>query len=336
MINHTGKVKAMIMAAGVGSRLDPLTKELPKPLIPIFNVPVMDILMKKLADNNIQDVVANTYYLSDKIFSHYKNNQFNINLELIKEENLSGTAGGLKKCQFFFAPEDTIIVLSGDGISNVDIQKALNAHFKSNAIATIGIKEIEKNEVSKFGVVVTDEDGFIIEFQEKPAIQDAKSSCINTGIYVFNYKIFDYIPENTFFDFAKDVFPKLLMERQLATFKINEYWSDIGTLEQYKQTVKDIIDGTCEFEFAQKNDFKFLSDTKNVKRCINSTIGTDCNFGENVEIKNSILWDNVKVFADVRIENSVIGSNSVIKRDVINEIVGSNEILENNSVKLCT
>lgn len=337
MINsNTGKVKAMIMAAGVGSRLDPLTKDLPKPLIPIFNIPVMDILMKKLSDNNIFDVVANTYYLSDKIFSHYKTNDFDINIELIKEKNLSGTAGGFKKCQFFFAPDDTIVVLSGDGISNVDIQNAIDTHCKLGAVATIGIKEVDKKDVSKFGVVVTDKEGFVTEFQEKPEIQDAKSSCINTGIYIFNYRIFDYIPENTFFDFAKDVFPKLLAEHQLATFKINGYWSDIGTLEQYKQTVEDIFNGTCKFEFGSESDFRILSDVKNLQNCTNSTIGRDCKFKHNIQIKNSVLWDNVTVLEGVRIENSVIGSNSIVKRDVINEIIGSNEILENDNVKLYT
>ena len=104
----------------------------------------------------------------------------------------------MKKCQHFFDENSSFLVLSADGLTNADLKKAIEIHKNSNAIATIGIKQIPHEEVSHFGVVVTDDDGYITEFQEKPSLEEAKSNYINTGIYVFDYKIFDYIPENTF------------------------------------------------------------------------------------------------------------------------------------------
>ena len=245
------EIKAMIMAAGVGSRLEPLTKSVPKPLVPIANKPVMDILFEKLAQIGICDVICNTYYLANQIIDRYTNNNFGINFNYITEETLSGTAGGVKKCQFFFDEGTPFLVLSADGLTNADLEKGIEIHKKTGAIATIGIKPIAMEDVPKFGVVVTDNDGFITEFQEKPSIESAKSNFINTGIYIFDYKIFDYIPENTFYDFAKDVFPKLLNEHAINTFEVNEYWSDIGSIGQYIQSTKDLFDGKCKFRHAR-------------------------------------------------------------------------------------
>lgn len=140
MSNKT--IKAMIMAAGVGSRLDPLTKSVPKPLVPVANRPVMDILVENLKSIGVKDVVSNTHYLAEKIINRYENINFGVNFKFIKEDTLSGTAGGLKKCQFFFDKDDEFLVLSADGLSNADLQKGIDMHRKSGAIATIGIKEI--------------------------------------------------------------------------------------------------------------------------------------------------------------------------------------------------
>ena len=155
----SGMIKAMVMSAGVGSRLDPLTKAVPKPLVPVANKPVMDILFEKLHAAGINDIICNTYYLADQIINRYKNNNLGINFNYIKEDTLSGTAGGVKKCQFFFDENNTFVVLSADGLTNADIIKGIEIHNKSNAIATIGIKQIPMEDVPHFGVVVTDENG---------------------------------------------------------------------------------------------------------------------------------------------------------------------------------
>ena len=233
--------KAMVMSAGIGSRLDPLTKSVPKPLVPICNKPVMDIVLENLKAIGVKDVVANTFYLAEQIVAKYIKNDLGINFNYITEETLSGTAGGVKKCQFFFEDGEDFFVLSADGVTNADLMKGMEIHKKSGAIATIGVKPVKEEDIPNFGVVVTDSNGFITEFQEKPAIKDAKSNLINTGIYIFNYKIFDYIPTGEYYDFARNVFPKLLNDKQINVFPVDEYWSDIGSLEQYKQTHWDLL-----------------------------------------------------------------------------------------------
>lgn len=339
MSNKT--IKAMIMAAGVGSRLDPLTKSVPKPLVPVANRPVMDILVDNLKSIGVKDIVSNTHYLAEKIINRYENINFGVNFKFIKEDTLSGTAGGLKKCQFFFDKDDEFLVLSADGLSNADLQKGIDMHRKSGAIATIGIKEIPHEEVSHFGVVVTDETGYITEFQEKPSVEDAKSNFINTGIYVFDYRIFDYIPENTFYDFAKNVFPNLLKDHEINTFVIDNYWTDIGTLEQYQQSTQDLFEGRCHFnhsKLVKTANGAYISNTENLPDDLtfvgNSTIGSNCKIGKNVTLKNAIIWDNVTIEDDVVVSNSVIANGSVIRKNVTDSILGANSLIDCTKVEI--
>ena len=332
--------KAMVMSAGMGSRLEPLTLSVPKPLIPVANRPVMDILFERLKAINVTDVICNTYYLAEQIIERYSDNNIGVNFNYIKEETLSGTAGGLKKCQHFFKDGDTFLVLSADGLTNADFEKGINAHIESGAIATIGIKQIPKEEVSHFGVVVTDENGFIKEFQEKPSVEEAKSNYINTGIYIFNYEIFNYIPEGQFYDFAKNVFPDLLKNAKINTFEISEYWTDIGTFGQYKQSTKDLYNGDCSFEhsdFVDTNSGSYLvGDTsvpKDTKFVGVSTIGDNCKIGKNVTIIDSILWDNVVVADNCIIKNSIIASDSEVLSDINDLVIGAGQTYSNEKVK---
>ncbi len=340
MINSRVK-KAMVMSAGMGSRLEPLTLSVPKPLIPVANKPVMDILFERLRAVNITDVICNTYYLADQIIEHYQRNSLGINFNYIKEETLSGTAGGLKKCQKFFNEGETFIVLSADGLTNADFEKGIESHIKSGAIATIGIKQIPHEDVSHFGVVVTDEDGFIKEFQEKPSVDEAKSNFINTGIYIFNYEIFKYIPENTFYDFAKNVFPDLLAHSKINTFEISEYWTDIGTIAQYKQSTKDLYDGYCKFNHsgfitnAYGSYVKGNTEIPESTRFIGvSTIGNNCKIGKNVTIIDSIIWDDVVISDDCTVENSVIASGAEILSDVNGLVIGADQIFSKDGVRV--
>lgn len=327
--------KAMIMAAGVGSRLDPLTQEVPKPLVPIANRPVMDILLEKLLEISVKDVIANTHYKSEKIIERYSGNSFDINFNYIYEEKLSGTAGGVKKCQFFFDEGDDFLVLSADGLSNADLMAGIESHKKSGAIATLGIKKIAMEEIPHFGVVVTDKKGFITEFQEKPSIKEAKSDCINTGIYIFNYKIFDFIPENTFYDFARNVFPDLLSQgHKINTFSVSEYWSDIGTIDQYFQSTQDLFNNLYEInhsEIITTPNGAYIKDKSYIAPSASllgfNTIGKNCIIGKNVVLEDCIIWDDVEIKDNIKLKNCIIASHSEIKVDMINQIIGPNQII---------
>ncbi len=309
--------KAMIMAAGVGSRLEALTANFPKPLVPIVNKPVMDILLERLHNVGINSVIANTHYCADKIINRYSTNSIGVNFSYIHEQNLSGTAGGLKKCQHFFNDGDTFLVLSADGLSNINYREIIASHLKSGAIATMGVKQIDKSEVPKYGVVVKDENCFVKEFQEKPAIEEAKSDLINTGIYVFNYEIFNYIPENRFFDFAKNVFPALLESGQkINTYNLTEYWNDIGTIDQYISSSWDVFDGkvagVSPKSVLQEYDFK--GNKRNI-------IGRNCKIAPDAVLEDCIIWNGVEILSGVKLKNCVVVSGAVVGESAENKII---------------
>lgn len=321
--------KAMIMAAGVGSRLEALSNALPKPLVPLVNTPAMDIIVRHLSSFGIKKIIANTYYKSEEIQKHYKNSNFDVNFSFIKEEELSGTAGGVGKCKFFFDKGEDFLVMSGDGLSDIDIFKAYDSHKESEAIATIVLKEINPKDVSIYGVVVPGKNGQVESFQEKPKLYEAKSNLVNTGIYIFSYEIFNYIPENTFYDFAKNVFPALLESgEKINTYIMDGYWTDIGSLEQYKKANSDILNHKVKsfLPEAQRTMGGLICTGKNTiikegaeftENCI---IGNNCIIGRNVKIINSILWNNINVQDNVTIKNSIILNNVSVKNSIENKI----------------
>ena len=319
--------KAMVMAAGVGSRLEPLTNDVPKPLVPVLNKPVMDILLQKLKMYGVESVIANTHYLAEKIQDRYASQKVvDIDFSYVNEDELSGTAGGVKKCEFFFEDVDDFIVVSADGLHDADIGKIVKSHLESGCIATMAIVSVDREEVSKYGVVVPSENHTVVEFQEKPPLSEAKSNYINTGIYVFKKRIFDFIPENTVFDFARDVFPALLKAgEQINVYRIYSYWSDVGTIDQYIQSNKDalakkimipnsdIVRRYDSVSSVGKNTR--ISDT--AKLLNNVVIGQNCIIEEDAVLDNVILWDNVIVEKGVHLKNVVCGNDCIFKSSVI-------------------
>ncbi len=320
--------KAMIMAAGVGSRLGDLSNIMPKPLVPLANTPAMDILIKHLHSFGINNIIANTFYKAEQIQEHYKND----NITFIKEEELSGTAGGVKKCQFFFDKNEDFIIMSGDGLTDLDIKSAYNSHKNSKAVATIITKEVDHKEVSKYGIIVTDNNGFVSSFQEKPSQEDAKSNLANTGIYIFNYEIFNYIPENTFCDFAKNVFPSVLSSGiKINTFPHKGYWSDIGSIEQYKQSNYDLVNQKVASYHPNvklsKHGLYVSEQNINAEFIGCNVIGKNCIIGENCIIKNSIIWDNVKIEDNTSLENAIVLTGTTVTESSRNEIITKDKII---------
>src|SRR3712207_4605695 len=198
----------MALAAGKGTRLFPLTGEIPKPMAPVVDTPIIEHIFGLLATHGIEEVHVNVYYLANALLAAYgeESRTDGMTVHLSREDELRGTAGGVKRLADRF--DDTFVVASGDALTDIDIGELVAYHREKGALATIALHRVY--DTSEFGVVEVDEDGSILGFQEKPAPEEAISTLANTGIYVLEPWALDYVPEGAFFDFAKDVFPMFL------------------------------------------------------------------------------------------------------------------------------
>lgn len=330
--------QVMILAAGVGSRLDPLTSQIPKPLCPILGKPIMEHIIKLCKKHGYTEFAANTHVMGDKIESHFKDVQKNlgINLNLVKEKELTGVAGGVRSCKAYLT-NDVILVMMSDALTDVDLTMLYQAHISSNFPVTVGIKEVE--DTTQYGVVVADENKKIISFQEKPKPEEAKSHWANTGIYFFNREIIDEIPpveERPKFDIATDLFQKLMSKDiPLQAININAYWADIGTLKQYHQSIEDALEGRVKIEVETEKS-NFIYKGKNVIIAPSAKIegkvyiGNNVKIGPNVKISDHVyIEDNCVIDSNSYINNSVVWANSFIGENVkvISSIIGNNCIV---------
>jgi mannose-1-phosphate guanylyltransferase len=234
-------MKAMVLAAGLGTRLRPLTYEIPKPMVPVLDRPVMEHILDLLDKHSVEGVIANLHYFPDTIRGH-----FGERIEYRYEEELLGTAGGVRACANFFG-DQPFLVISGDALTDIDLGALAARHRESGGIATLSVKKVP--DTREFGVVLHDREGRVTGFQEKPAPEEALSDLGNCGIYMFDPKIFDYFPDRPFVDWAKDVFPALLEND--APFHIHEvaqYWNDVGSLGELRQGTFDALRGELRLE----------------------------------------------------------------------------------------
>ncbi|MBD2653461.1 MULTISPECIES: sugar phosphate nucleotidyltransferase [Synechocystis] len=246
-------MKAMILAAGKGTRVRPITHTIPKPMIPILQKPVMEFLLELLRQHGFDQIMVNVSHLAEEIESYFRDGQrFGVQIAYSFEGNIVdgdlvgkalGSAGGLKKIQefnpFF---DDTFVVLCGDALIDLDLTTAVKLHREKGAIATIITKTVPRELVSSYGVVVTDDNGKILTFQEKPAVEEALSTEINTGIYIFEPEVIDYIPSGQEYDLGGDLFPKLV-DSGLPFYAVNMdfEWVDIGKVPDYWQAIRGVL-----------------------------------------------------------------------------------------------
>ena len=252
-------MKAMILAAGKGTRVRPLTYDLPKPMIPILGKPVMAYLVEHLARYGITEIMVNVSYLHEKIEEYFgEGHQFGVQIGYSFEGYTNnegevvpqplGSAGGIKKIQEFGGFfDDTTIVLCGDAIIDLDIKSALFEHRRKGALASVITREVPWDKVPSYGVVVTDPDGRIRAFQEKPRQEEALSNFASTGIYIFEPEVIDLIPADRPFDIGSELFP-LLAEKGLPFYaqqrKFN--WIDIGSVKDYWEVLQSVLLGDVE------------------------------------------------------------------------------------------
>jgi mannose-1-phosphate guanylyltransferase len=233
----------MVLAAGLGTRLRPLTYEITKPMVPVLDRPVMAHILDLLDRHGFEQVIANLHYFPETIREH-----FGDRLEYRYEPELLGTAGGVRACADFFG-EEPFLVISGDALTDIDLGAFVARHRASGGIATLAVKRVA--DTREFGVVLHDREGRITGFQEKPSLDEALSDLGNCGIYIFDPRIFDYFPERPFADWAQDVFPVLLEhDVPFHIHELSEYWNDVGSLGELRQGTFDALEGKLHLEMA--------------------------------------------------------------------------------------
>ena len=248
-------MKAMILAAGKGTRVRPITYRIPKPMIPILQKPVMEFLVELLRQHGVDQIMVNVSHLAKEIEDYFRDGQkFGVDIAYsfegrIEDGNLIGealgSAGGMRRIQDFYPYfDDTFIVLCGDALIDLDLTAALKWHKEKGSMATVIMKSIPRDQVSSYGVVVTDETGRIQSFQEKPKVEEALSTNINTGIYIFEPEVLDYIPSGVEFDIGSQLFPKLVeIGAPFYGVAMDFEWVDIGKVPDYWRAIRDVLQG---------------------------------------------------------------------------------------------
>lgn len=331
-------MKAFIMAAGAGTRLRPLTYSVPKPMVPVVNKPALEHTVENLKRHGVYEVVMNLHHYPDTIKKHFGDGSaYGMRISYSFEKKLMGTAGGVKRTEKYF--DSTFMVMSGDGLTDIDLTKALDYHRKKKALATMVLKAVDTK--FDYGVTMTDRSGLIKKFVEKPKWSDVYANTVNTGIYIFEPEIFKYIPGNTFYDFGMQVWPDLLKrKKRIFGYVMSEYWTDVGNLAEYKRGVRDALEGKLKLEIPgiQVNPGIWIGEGTHIEKgaklkapCVigrccfigknaiigeYTSIGNFSRIGNGAVIKNSVLWEKVNVLKNVSLDSCIIGDQAEVSEDI--------------------
>ncbi len=335
-----GAFKAMIMAAGLGTRLHPLTGRTAKPMVPILNRPVMEHMLRLLRRHGVHDVVANLHYHPERIREYFGDGSaFGVSLRYNVEVDLLGTAGGVGAFRSYLR-DGTFVVVSGDGLTDIDLTAFVAAHRAAGGVATMAVKRVD--DPSLYGVVVHDDERRVKGFQEKPAREDALSDLCNCGIYAFEPEIFDEVPDGGFVDWAKDVFPALLKRgAPIFAWPLETYWNDVGNIEQYRLSNFDALCGRVELEVPGREirpgvwvgegtevaaDVRLTPPVLLGAGCLVEAgaelvgpliVGDGCVIQRGAVLEGIINWDGVRAGRDTRLVGSILGRHVVVHHEAV-------------------
>ncbi|MBU1107177.1 MAG: NTP transferase domain-containing protein [Candidatus Riflebacteria bacterium] len=337
-------MKAVIMAGGFGTRLRPITCNIPKPMAPLANVPMMEHIVNLLKQYDFDRICSILYFQPEVITKYFgEGADFDIQMEYQMATADYGTAGSVKNTEEKLKDE-SFIIISGDVLTDFDLSEAIKFHREKKAMATMVLTRV--TNPLEYGVVITADDGKIIRFLEKPSWGEVFSDTINTGIYILEPEIFKYIPAKTEFDFSKNLFPLMLKEGlPLYGYVAEGYWKDIGSLEEYILAHKNVLNGEVKLQIpgnrlniigrdvwvgnnsniSPKVKFKggviigqncFVEDGVDLENCV---LGDGCIVRKNAKIKGGTLWDGVHVGENAEIYEAVIGGNTHLQDNVVVE-----------------
>jgi len=334
--------QAVVMAGGEGSRLRPLTTNLPKPMMPIANRPIMEHILALLRENGAGETFATLHYLADEIEGYFRDgSDFGLTLNYSVEDTPMGTAGSVKRLQHQL--KDTFLIISGDALCDFDLKAAVEFHRQRGAAATLVLKRVA--DPLEFGVVVTDDEGRVQRFLEKPSWGEVFSDTVNTGIYILEPQVIEQIASGRSVDFSRELFPELLKkEWPLYGYIADGYWTDIGSLEQYRQANFDWLEGRIKCSLRslfQQGEEGFVGEgiwlgrgTQIHPRAILeppvvvghnavvgegahigscTVVGDNCVIDPGASLERSVIWSNVYVGRGARLSGATICNNVVIK-----------------------
>jgi mannose-1-phosphate guanylyltransferase len=312
-------MRAMVLAAGLGTRLRPITYEMPKPMVPVLNRPVMEHIVRLLARHGFTETIANLHWFPELIQGHFGDGSaFGVELTYSPEEHLLGTSGGVRRAAGFLG--ESFLVISGDALSDIDLTAMREFHESHDGIATLATKRVA--DTSQFGVAITGADGRIQGFQEKPDPSEALSDLANCGIYMFRAEIFDFFPApgaskaagpgdpEAFADWAMDVFPRLLEgDVPFYSHEIEDYWNDIGNLEELRSGNLDALAGAVEVEREGELVDGFRSGSPQGDEGELSgpvLLGPGCEIGEDVRIDGpAVVGDGARIGDGARLREVI-------------------------------
>jgi mannose-1-phosphate guanylyltransferase / phosphomannomutase len=305
-------MRAVLMAGGSGTRLRPLTCDLPKPMVPLLNRPIAEHIINLLKRHGIDEVIATLHYLPDVLRDYFQDgSEFGVRMSYaVEEQTPLGTAGCVKNVEELLT--DTFLVISGDSVTDFDLTQAIAFHRDRRSKATIVLKRVPNP--LEFGVVITDENGRIRRFLEKPSTSEVFSDTVNTGIYILDPEVLQYIPKNKEADFSKDLFPKLLeLDTPLYGYIADGYWCDVGSLDAYRVAQYAALSGEVEVvhAYAERSPGLWVGQETVIdpSAMIETPvmIGDRCRIGARARLEaGTILGDNVTV-----------GMNAVLKRPIV-------------------
>ena len=310
-------MKAVIMAGGEGTRLRPLTSNLPKPMMPLVNRPMMEHIVNLLKGHGFDEIVVTVAFMANTIRTYFGDgSEFGVRMVYATEETPLGTAGSVRNAMDEL--DERFLVISGDVLTDIDLSRIVAEHDERGALATIGLTPVENP--LEFGIVITREDGTIERFLEKPSWGQVFSDTINTGIFVLEPEIFDYIPPDRPVDFSSEVFPQLLAEgRPLYGSVAEGYWEDVGTLDAYIRVHKDVLDGKAQLDLPgfELSSGVWVGEGAEIHPDARlqgpAVVGDNCRIEAGARLgEYTVLGANVKVRADVQLDRTVVLDNAYI------------------------
>ena len=330
--------KAMLLAAGAGTRLRPLTLETPKPMVPVVNRPVIHHVLDNLLKHGVEEVMINVHMLPEQVRGYCGDgSRWSLKIRYSHETKLMGTAGAIKKVEKFFE-DGPFFVMSGDGLSDIDLTSMWKFHQKRGSVATMATKRVDAR--FEYGVTMTDGGQRIKGFLEKPSWGDVFSNKVNTGIYLFEPEVLKLIPKGVY-DFGHGLWPKLLkMKKAIYAYETDSYWCDVGNLPEYRRCQNDCLDRKAKINIPgveiRKGVWVQEGTVVDPKARLHApvVIGKGCRIaagavvgpytvvgdraqvGAGSTLKNCILFDNVTVGEKVHLTNCIIGPNGHVKENI--------------------